>query len=143
VVRKTDGKNPGMLGVHHELMGLQHLERDLRTQLLQVVEKRDALEQLLKATPAPKAAPHGRTTVRRPGRKPVKAAAKRNAKARAAGAPASVAKILRAHKGTPVSTKELRAQLPSFSGASIHNALSRARKRGEAKSTGAGMWAAA
>jgi hypothetical protein len=136
VVTKKDGKSPGMLGVHHELMGLELLERDLRTQLSHVAERRGALVQMLKSAPSPKRAAHGRTAVRQSGRKPLKGPARARA-----SAPESVAKILRAHRGTPVSTKELRAQLPGISGAAIHNALSRARKRGEATKTGAGKWA--
>jgi hypothetical protein len=147
----TRDKATGLLAIHHQLVELRIHENELRSELHMIVEKRGALEQILKSAPAPHARP-------RPPARSVKAAkaakrAVRIVKARTSakkpgrkarpGAPNAVLGLLRERQGTSLTTKEIRTQLSDLPPASIHNALSVLKKRGSAKSAGPGMWAAA
>jgi hypothetical protein len=137
-VGAKDNKGNGLLEVHHELVELLHQESDLKAQLHQVQEKRGALEQMLKAAPAPSAT---RPRVWPGAARAGKAPKPHRATSKATGAPALVEGALRASGGSPVSTKKLRAQFPKLKSTAIHNALSAMRRRGKAANKGAGLWA--
>jgi hypothetical protein len=149
----TNVKGNGLLEIHHELMGLIHLEADLRGQLHKVGEKRGALEQQLRSWPGqPKKAGRAKASTPRLPAQAAKAAARAERKVaarakrsngKAGGAPAAVLSLLQAHSGTPLTIKAIKEQLLKVPPASIYNALSVLKKRGQARSAGAGKWATA
>jgi hypothetical protein len=136
----TKDQGNGLLEIHHQLVELRHQETDLKAELHKIVEKRGALEQILRSAPAP----HAR---RSPARPALRTKAKPGRKAKAprgrGGAPAAVLGLLQSHRGTPVVIKDIKQQLPAVPPASVHQALSVLKKRGQARSTAPGKWAAA